>query len=68
MITWTGEMAFSGTTPSGHEIKMDAAEDVGGKNSGARPTELLLPSLAGCTGIDIVMILKKCDLKQRPFK
>lgn len=31
MITWTGEMAFSGTTPSGHKIKMDAAEDVGGK-------------------------------------
>ena len=34
-------MAFSGVTPSGHEIIMDAAEEVGGQNSGARPTELL---------------------------
>ncbi|MET3317653.1 UNVERIFIED_ORG: putative redox protein [Peribacillus simplex] len=59
IIKWTGEMAFSGSTPSGHVIKMDAAKEVGGQNSGARPTELLLHSLAGCTGIDIVMILKK---------
>lgn len=61
-------MAFSGSTPSGHVIKMDAAKEVGGQNSGARPTELLLHSLAGCTGIDIVMILKKCDLNQLLFK
>jgi putative redox protein len=68
MITWTGELAFSGTTPSGHEIKMDAAEEAGGKNSGARPTELLLHSLAGCTGIDIVMILKKMRLETKAFQ
>jgi putative redox protein len=66
-ITWTGDMAFSGTTPSGHELRMDAAPEVGGQNSGARPTEMLLYSLAGCTGIDIVMILKKMRLELTGF-
>ncbi|MGE7760251.1 OsmC family protein [Peribacillus sp. NPDC097895] len=68
MIKWEGEMAFSGVTPSGHEIKMDAAKESGGTNSGARPTELLLHSLAGCTGIDIVMILKKMRFETTGFQ
>lgn len=66
-ITWQGDMAFTGTTPSGHELRMDAAPEIGGQNSGARPTELLLYSLAGCTGIDIVMILKKMRLELTGF-
>ncbi|AXN41400.1 OsmC family protein [Peribacillus butanolivorans] len=68
IIKWTGEMAFSGSTPSGHVIKMDSAKEVGGQNSGARPTELLLHSLAGCTGIDIVMILKKMRFEPITFQ
>ncbi|RFU60244.1 OsmC family protein [Bacillus sp. V59.32b] len=66
-ITWTGQIAFSGLTPSGHEIKMDAAEEAGGKNSGARPTELLLHAVAGCTGIDIILILQKMRLNPTSF-
>ncbi|OIK11368.1 peroxiredoxin [Bacillus sp. MUM 116] len=60
-------MAFASTTPSGHEIKMDAAEEVGGTNSGARPTELLLNAVAGCTGIDIISILTKMRLNPSKF-
>lgn len=67
IIKWTGNMAFSGLTPSGHEILMDAAEEVGGKNSGARPVEFLLYSVAGCTGIDIISILKKMRLDPSSF-
>ncbi len=66
-INWTGQMAFSGITASGHEIKMDAAEAVGGQNSGARPMELLLNAVAGCTGIDIILILKKMRLEPLKF-
>lgn len=66
-ITWTGQIAFSGTTPSGHEIQMDAAEEAGGQNSGARPTELLLHAVAGCTGIDIILILQKMRLNPASF-
>lgn len=66
-INWTGQMAFSGITVSGHEIKMDASEAVGGQNSGARPMEILLNAVAGCTGIDIILILKKMRLEPSKF-
>ncbi|MBO9128399.1 OsmC family protein [Bacillus sp. 165] len=66
-IQWIGKMAFSGTAPSGHEIKMDASEEVGGENNGARPTELLLYAVAGCTGIDIISILHKMRLNPVSF-
>ena len=67
-IKWNEKMAFSGTTPSGHEIKMDAAPEVGGENTGARPTELLLNAVAGCTGIDIISILHKMRLEPSSFQ
>lgn len=38
---------------------IDAAEAIGGHNAGARPMELMLMSLGGCSGIDVVEILKK---------
>jgi putative redox protein len=67
-VTWTGKMAFAGAAPSGHQIIMDASEEAGGENSGARPTELLLSAAAGCTGIDIVSILKKMRLEPTSFQ
>lgn len=66
-IKWNEAMSFSGITPSGHELSMDAAPDVGGNNTGARPTELLLFGVAGCTGIDIISILKKMRLEPTSF-
>ncbi|MBM7654431.1 OsmC family protein [Neobacillus cucumis] len=67
-IKWNGKMAFAGTTPSGHEIKMDAAPEVGGENTGARPTELLLQAAAGCTAMDIISILQKMRLEPTSFQ
>ncbi|MFP5113816.1 OsmC family protein [Bacillaceae bacterium C204] len=67
-INWKEKMAFSGVTPSGHEFTMDAAPEVGGENSGPRPTELLLEAVAGCTGIDIISILQKMRLKPTAFQ
>lgn len=61
-------MAFTGVTPSGHEIKMDAAPEVGGENTGARPTELVLNAVAGCTGIDLISILHKMRLNPTAFQ
>lgn len=66
-VKWTGDMAFSSQTPSGHDIRIDAAEKVGGKNTGPRPTELLLNAVAGCTGIDIMSILQKMRLNPTSF-
>ncbi len=40
-------------------VHIDAAEGIGGHNAGARPMELLLMGLGGCTAIDVILILKK---------
>lgn len=41
------------------KVKIDAAEKIGGMNNGARPMELILMGLGGCSAIDIILILKK---------
>ena len=55
---WKGEMLFHADTMGG-SFNIDAAEAVGGTNNGVRPKALMLTSLAGCTGMDIVSLLKK---------
>jgi putative redox protein len=56
---WQGKRHFVAKGDSGHEVAMDAKEEAGGENKGSRPMELLLMGLAGCTGIDVTMILEK---------
>ena len=57
--TLSGTMRFDIATGSGHQIVVDANEQSGGKDEGARPMELLLVALAGCAGMDIISILRK---------
>ncbi|TCR66667.1 OsmC family protein [Bosea sp. BK604] len=56
---WVEGMAFMGEAGSGHAVMMDGAPEYGGRNIGIRPMEMLLIGLAGCTGFDVVSILKK---------
>ena len=56
--TWTENMAFEAEI-DGFKINLDADEAVGGENWGPRPKGLTLVSLAGCTGMDVISILKK---------
>ena len=58
-ITYTSGLQFVAEADSGHAVIMDGEEKFGGRNSGARPMELLLMGLGGCSGMDIVSILKK---------
>jgi len=51
-------MAFTANI-NGHEVRMDTTADDGGENSGPSPKRLMLASLAGCTGMDIVSLLNK---------
>ncbi len=51
--------ALEATDTNGHSLIMDAAEAIGGHNSGIRPMQTLLMGLGGCGGIDIISILKK---------
>lgn len=55
---WEGQMLFNADTLGGN-FKIDAAEESGGQGKGVRPKALMLTSLAGCTGMDIVSLLKK---------
>ncbi|MBI5638997.1 MAG: OsmC family protein [Nitrospirae bacterium] len=58
-IKYTDGMQFVGEAGSGHAIVMDGDAEVGGSNTGMRPMELLLVGLGGCSGMDVVSILKK---------
>lgn len=53
------EMIFTGVSSNGYTIPMDAAPYAGGHDAGFRPMELMLTSLAGCTGMDVISILRK---------
>jgi putative redox protein len=52
-------ITFAGRADSNHWIVMDGLEKLGGSNAGARPKELILIALGGCTGSDVVSILQK---------
>lgn len=58
-ITWQGEVQFKADSGSGHSVTMDGPPDHGGINAGARPMELMLMGLGGCSSFDVVHILKK---------
>jgi len=58
-VKWLDNMSFVGESSSGHSIVMDGAEDSGGRNLAARPMEMVLMGMGGCTAFDVVMILKK---------
>jgi len=59
VLTWKGRMTFVGSADSGHEVTIDSDAGVGGDDSAARPMELIALGLAGCTGMDVISILRK---------
>ena len=58
-VKWHGGLSFSGTARSGFEVNLGADSSSGGGEDGFRPLELMGISLAGCTGMDVISILKK---------
>jgi putative redox protein len=58
-IKWVENAAFVGTTGSGHGVVIDGPPDIGGRNLGMRPMELMLLSVGACSAVDVVHILKK---------
>jgi len=63
-----GDYGFDATDENGHVIKMDTNPNNGGQNYGARPMQLLLVGLAGCSAIDVIGILKKQRQEVRDYK
>lgn len=58
-VTWQEGMHFSGTADTGFEIQLDSKEEVGGDGKGFIPMELMALSMAGCTAMDVISILRK---------
>jgi putative redox protein len=65
-LNFLGGMAFE-TELNGHKLYLDATEEVGGKDTGPRPKGLMMVALAGCTGMDVVSILKKMRVEYQAF-
>ena len=65
-VDWLVNMAFKAEV-NGHEILLDAADAVGGENRGPRPKPLMMVALAGCTGMDVISILKKMRVEVEGF-
>ena len=58
-VNWQENMVFTGTSDAGFNIQLDAKKDVGGEGKGILPMELMALSLAGCTAMDVISILRK---------
>lgn len=66
-IDWVGGVAFNATGDE-HSIIIDAPFEAGGENKGIRPKMLILASLGGCTGVDVVLILQKMKVEIESLK
>lgn len=58
-VKWSDGAMFVAETGSGHSVVMDGPEDLGGRNMGPRPMEMLLLGTGGCASYDVLSMLKK---------
>ncbi|TCT18738.1 OsmC family protein [Thiobaca trueperi] len=58
-VKWIDGVAMLGESGSGHGVVMDGPPDLGGRNLGVRPMEMLLIGMGGCTQFDVLLILRK---------
>jgi Predicted redox protein, regulator of disulfide bond formation len=65
-VEWKDKMRFKGKADPEHTVVMDAG--VEGANKGATPMEILLMALGGCTGMDVVSILRKMHTQFDQFE
>ena len=59
LVKWTDGAMFVGESGSGHTVVMDGPEEMGGRNLGVRPMEMLLLGTGGCSIYDVMSMLKK---------
>ena len=64
--SWKGNMQFESTNEGGN-LMIDANKEVGGDGEGYRPKALMLSALAGCSGLDVVSLLRKMRAEVKDF-
>jgi putative redox protein len=67
-VKWNGKLGFVGITGSNHAVVMDVSKENGGDGAAASPMEMVLLGLAGCSGIDVALIVEKKRLNVRDFE
>ena len=67
-IEWQDGVHFIANTESGNKISMDCPIESWGSNNGARPTELLISGMGGCTAFDVVSIAQYKVIKISEFE
>jgi putative redox protein len=67
-VIWSNGMTFTGTADTGFKVPLGADPSVGGSNDGFRPLELMAVSLAGCTAMDVISILRKKQQQVAEFE
>jgi len=65
---WKGGLLFETDNPTGNTILIDTSPEKGGSGKGLSPKALMLSSLAGCSGLDVIMILDKMKVTLDNFK
>jgi putative redox protein len=66
--TWKNKMLLESDNPLGKNLLMESGPDSGGSNQGLSPKALMLSSLGGCTGLDLLSLLKKMRVEIEDFK
>ena len=66
--TWKNKMLLESDNPLGKNLLMESGPDFGGSNQGLSPKALMLSSLGGCTGFDLLSLLKKMRVEIEGFK
>ena len=64
---WMGKMQFNALV-NGHTVIMDGPEKVGGEDNGPIPKPFVLTALSGCTGMDVVSVLRKSGKEMKNFE
>lgn len=65
---WKQNLQFESDNPSGHSVIMDTSVENGGNGSGLSPKAMMLSSLAGCSGLDVISVLNKMKVTLDDFK
>lgn len=58
-VKWNEAASFVAESGSGHAIVVDGPAEIGGRNIGVRPMELVLMGVGACSAVDVTLILKK---------
>lgn len=66
-VNWIEGMAFEANVDN-HKLILDVDSSAGGLDSGPRPKALVLAALGGCTGMDVISILKKMKSGVKSFR